>query len=129
MRKFLLPLVLVLSANAGDFRDGTDWKHYRPGERQAWALGWMDGACEGEEILGSTAADTAAYHAALIKFSGMQADELVQGMNQFYGADYRNLAIPMPQVALLVALYARGMDAAEAVALAAALRARYQAAK
>jgi len=70
----------------------------------------------------------AAYHAVILRLNGMESEEIVQGMDQLYAADYRNLVIGMQDAALVVAMYARGLESADAVRMIAALREKYRAA-
>jgi len=116
MKALLILILFAASALAG--RDGVLWTSLDETSRAIWATGWMDGLTTGETI-----ADAAAYKHALDQLGGVSAGEIQHGLDQFYGADYRNLPISMPDAAWLVARYSRtGMDRREVLSEIEALR-------
>ena len=116
MRLLLIFALLATSALAGEWRDGTDWTHLRRADKDAWVAGWMDG-------LNTGTAYAVGVNKLLEHFKGMSIDEIRQGLDQFYAADYRNLPVMVGPAALLVAEYSRGgLDSKEAVAMIEKLR-------
>jgi len=130
--KRLLFVVLLFVAScslfAGEQRDGSDWSHMGKLEKTIWAAGWIDGVGVSQRLVGEIApASFAAYYKALDMLVGMTAEELVQGLNQFYDSDYRNLRIGMSDAALLLTRYSRaGLDKKDAMAKLNELREIYK---
>ena len=86
----------------------------------------MDGLCTGE-LVAKEVGSCEAYHGKLEKLGGLGADEIKQGLDEFYEADYRNLAIWMQDAALLVARFSRaGMTSRQAAEQIELLRLKYR---
>jgi hypothetical protein len=83
-----------MPALADKYRDGDSWHEWTRAERNMWAIGWFDGLASAEGPL-------------LGQIMGMTSAELVQGLNQFYDNDYRNLKIPLQLAAPFVARFSR----------------------
>jgi hypothetical protein len=96
-------------------RDGATWQAMSPLERGDWALGWMDGINSGR-MFALRASFLEPYTKEMEQFVGLRMDELAQGLDQFYEADYRNLRVPLCWAALFVARYRNGMSTADAKA-------------
>lgn len=112
---FLLSLVIfaavaATSAFADEFRGGIWWQHQTYLEKDAWVGGWFDGIAAGELIVGGingTPKGDAPYNSVLINLLGVTSGEIIQGMDEFYAADFRNLPVGAGAAALLVVMYAK----------------------
>ena len=97
MRKFLIVITLMITAavsKAGD--DGSTWQIMGQTQKFAWIAGWKNGVCMASNI-GHT--DT---------IVDAPTNQIVQGLDQFYASDYRNLTVPLQVSALVIVRYAHG---------------------
>lgn len=113
MRKFLFPLLclVAITATASDVLDGAWWQHLSDPQKGFWAAGWMYGMYSREALVVQYDGrkEFKRHSDAATFLEGVQSDQVVRGLDQFYAADYRNLTVPLQISALLVAEYARGV--------------------
>jgi hypothetical protein len=120
-----MPPLPVAPAVSGPL-DGIFWQRLDAMQQAGWAAGWMAGLATGE-LIASEDGSNRPYRAALDRLSGLTVAEILSGLNQLYGADYRNLKIDLRSAALFVARYSReGMTKAGAQAQLERLREQFR---
>lgn len=116
---FFFLLLFAIPALADE---GTHWQRSSEAQRQIWARGWLDGVAAGQLLAIDAECSTRFNEVVNKEYHRLTVDTLVQGLDQFYASDYRNLAIRTSTAAWFVVKFRAGMTKPEAASLLQGLR-------